>query len=257
MNPTGTQLGDGSRYATTSLLNGDVLAQSGSFSNSTVTGNYVAYEVSASNGDGVSTFPTSLDSALVYLSVQSGNQFAITIDENGGQGQITLEKSQGPYTYSIDSNGRMTLGSGQPVFYPANGAQAFGTEQPSSTNQGGPSLITVQQQVSGTFGCAATTGTFAVGTPQAPTAINVTNGISNLSTDTFTIDQSDPYGVLNLGLTGTITCTTDSLSATTGRFVLTNNFGSTQVGYTVVPSKYVLMPIDPFNGQPNAITVEK
>jgi hypothetical protein len=162
--------------------------------------NYVAYEVSASNGDGVSTFPTSLDSALVYLSVQSGNQFAITIDENGGQGQITLEKSQGPYTYSIDSNGRMTLGSGQPVFYLANGAQAFGTEQPSSTNQGGPSLITVQQQVSGTFGCAATTGTFAVGTPQAPTAINVTNGISNLSTDTFTIDQSDPYGVLNLGL---------------------------------------------------------
>jgi hypothetical protein len=114
--------------------------------------------VSASNGDGVSTFPTSLDSALVYLSVQSGNQFAITIDESGGQGQITLEKSQGPYTYSIDSNGRMTLGSGQPVFYPANGAQAFGTEQPSSTNQGGPSLITVQQQVSGTFGCAADSG---------------------------------------------------------------------------------------------------
>jgi hypothetical protein len=242
----------------TTLLSGDALAQSGSFSNTTPTGNYVVYEESPTGGDGIANFPTSLDSNLIYLSVQSGSQFAVTVDENKGDGGIKQEQNDGLVPFSVDSNGRLTLGSGQPVVYMANSTRAFGTEQPSVTNQGGPGLLTMQQQTSGTFGCPSGTGTFGVASVQAPISISVTSGVSDLTGYTFTIDQSDPYGVLNLALTGSLTCTTDSLSATTGRFSLTNNLGGQDVGYTIVPnSKYLLMSVSPSDGQPSVITIEK
>ncbi len=253
-------------HASDSLLEGDALVQSGSLSASTLTGNYVAYEQSPNNGDGVGIFPTSLDSSLIYLTVQSGSQIAATIDENNGQGTLKLEQSQGPFSYTVASNGRMPIGGGgggSPVFYVVSGAQAFGTEQPSSTNQGGPGLITVLQQTPGTFTCGPTSGTFAVGVPPVSIAVNVYTGIYVQSTNTFTQDDSDPYGVLIQGLTGTPACTSDSLTSTTGRFVYTTTFSSpggtsTDAVYTIVPnSKYVAMSISASDGQPNIIVLEK
>lgn len=244
-----------------SLMSGDVLAQSGTFSTSTLTGNYVAYEQSPSNGDGVSFFPTALDGSLLFIAVQSPGAINVTIDENNGEGKVKVEQTQS-LSYAIDSNGRMTLGSGQPVFYVANSGQSFGTEQPSSTNTGGPGLITVQQQTSGTFACGTASGTFALGAPQVPIAVNVTSGIGSISAGTDSLNQSSPNGVLGLEAATSITCSSDSLTATTGRFQTVTVYGptssSTDVFYTIVPnSKYVLMPLNPGGAQPNIITVEK
>ena len=254
-------------HATKSMLAGDALVQSASLGNSTLTGNYIAYEQSPSDGDGVATLPTSLDSSLIYLAVQSGSQITATIDENNGSSSnVKLEQTQGPFTFSIASNGRMTItgaGSGVPVFYVAGSGAFFGTEQPSASNQGGPGLITGQQQTAGTFTCGPTSGNFAIGLPPLPIATEGISGVFQSSTSAFTLDLSSG-GALAQGLAGTTSCTTDSLTATTGRFVLNTtvtslgNSTEANAGYTIVPnSKYVLMSIDPNSGQPQITTIEK
>lgn len=254
-------------HATKSMLAGDALVQSASLGNSTLTGNYVAYEQSPSDGDGFATLPSSLDSSLIYLSVQSGSQITATIDENNGSNSnVKLEQTQGPFTYSIASNGRMTItgaGSGVPVFYVADSGAFFGTEQPSASNQGGPGLITGQQQTAGTFTCGPTSGNFAIALPPLPIATEAISGEFLSGTSAFTIDLSSG-GALVQGLSGTTSCTTDSLTSTTGRFVLSttvtslNNSTEANATYTIVPnSKYVLMSIDPNSGQPQITTIEK
>ena len=173
-------------HTTTSMLIGDALAQSGSFSVSTLTGNYIAYEQAADHGDGSSVFPTALDSSLVLVSIQSGGVLNVTVDENNGQGTVRTKQTQS-INYAIDSNGRMTLGTTQPVFYLANGTQGFGTEQPSATNTGSPALLAIQQQVSGSYGCGATSGVFAVGTLSSPVPTSTTVGIGDFSGGTVSI----------------------------------------------------------------------
>lgn len=256
-------------HLTASMLSGDVLAQSNALSGGSLSGSLVGWEESPTGGDGVSVFPGSLDSSVIYLAAQSGNQLAVTIDENpGGQGTLKVEQSQGTFTYSIDSKGRMTIGSGgtgQPVFYVASAGQLFGTEQPSATSQGGPGLITVQQQTTGSFGCSAITGTFAVGNPPMPIQNQATSGISNLSTGAITLDASNPNGQIFFGRPATVTCSQDSLTATTGR--LTETFTETtgpfistgiEVVYPIVPnSKYVLMDLSPSDNQSPIYILEK
>jgi hypothetical protein len=243
-------------HASYSLLSGDVLAQTGSFSNSTISGNYVAYEISGSNGDGVSNFPTNLDSIIIYATVQSGNQLAVVIDENNGQGGVKLEQSNGRFTYANGTNGRMTLSGNSPVFYLANRSQLFGTEQPSSTNQGSAGLVTGVQQTSGTFDCN-NSGTFAVGTVQAPAETYINSGYVSLPSGAVTLDQS-VTGVLNMGVTGTVVCSTDSTTATTGRLAFSSTFGTNEAGYIIVPnSKLVIMSINPGDGTPAVLTIEK
>jgi hypothetical protein len=242
-----------------SLLAGDALVQSGSFSNSTLSGNYVAYQQTGNNGDGVSVFPTQLDSSLIYISVQSSTQLSATIDENNGSGGLKLEQTQGPFTYSVASNGRMTIGSGAPVFYLASSAALFGTEQPASGDSAG--LITGVQQTPGTFTCGPTSGNFAVNVPPTPFPVDYLNGVSTYG-GILTLDFSSASGVLAQGLAGTLTCTSDGLTATTGRFVYNYTvpaFGASGqfAVYTVVPnSSYVLMPLDT-NDTPQIFTVEK
>jgi hypothetical protein len=255
-------------HATKSLLLGDAVVQSASLSNSTLTGNYVAWEASPNNGDGAQYLPSNLDSSLIYLAVQSGSQITATIDENnGGSGTVTTEQTQGPFSYSVASNGRMTIaggGSGTPIFYVAGSGQFFGTEQPSATNQGGPALITGLQQTSGTFACPAS-GTYGVGTQVPPMPSSVFNGVYTGGTGAILVDYNDFNGTLLQGMTGTSTCTTDSQTSTTGRFLLTTSFPSAygsstgyDAVYPVVPnSKYVMLSIRPGDGRPSIITVDK
>ena len=255
-------------HATKSLLTGDAVVQSAGLGTSTLTGNYVAWEESSTGGDAASYLPSNLDSSLIYLAVQSGSQISVTIDENnGGSGTVTTEKSQGPFAYSVASNGRMTIaggGSGTPVFYVAGSGQFFGTEQPSSTNQGGPAFITGLQQTSGTFGCVSS-GTLAVGALPLSIPASTFTGLYTASSGAILIDYNDSSGQLLQGRTGTSTCSTDSQTATTGRFLLTTTFPSPygnslgyDVAYPVVPnSKYIMMSITPGDGRPTILSLDK
>lgn len=256
-------------HLTNSMLIGDVLAQSSGLGGASLTGNFVAWEESPSGGDGISTFPSSIDSSLIYLTPGSGNTIAVTIDDNSGsQGTIQQENPQGPFTYAIDSKGRMTIsqgGNNPPVFYMANTAQGFGTEQPTSSDQGGPALITVQQQTSGTFGCAATTATESVANPPQPVPVGVSSGYGNLNTTSILLDHSEPSGELFLAQPASITCSQDSLTSSTGRLTetFTESLGpfvntGIEVLYPIVPnSKYVLMDLDPSDNQPEIYMLEK
>ena len=251
-------------HSTFTMLSGDVLAQSGSFSNSTPSGAYVGYENGASNGDGISVYPNAASAALFLLTTQAGSQFSLLMEENNGQGKLKLEESQGPFPYAVDANGRMTLsgtGGGAPVFYLANGSQIFGTEQPTSGSGGGnAALITLTQQSGSSFSCTAPTGSFFLGSVRPPVSMNTLSGVLSQSggVATVTIDQSRAGGVLTQGESDTLTCSSDSLSATTGRFVYTNANGNTSVGYTISPNNAsVLMDITPGKTLPSVIYVQK
>ncbi len=244
------------------MLSGDALAQSGSFSNSTLTGSYVGYESSASGGDGLTQYPSGSGVALFLVTTQSGSQFTLLQDVKDGGG-LKLEQSQSGISFAVDSNGRMTLsgtGGGAPVFYLANGNQIFGTEQPSVSNGGNTGLITLTQQSGSSFSCSTPSGNFLLGTVRPPVLMDVDSGVVTQSSGSVsaTIDQSQASGVLTQGGTDTLTCSSDSVTATTGRVAYSDAQGNLYVGYTISPNNTsALINITPGNTTPSVSYIQK
>jgi hypothetical protein len=222
---------------TTSVLSGGVEQQQQStFSNSSLSGTVIAYE-QAANGSNGSSYPNTGSAGLDMLTVTGSGQASLFQDQNSA-GSVS-SGAQGTASFSIASNGRMTLGGtggGSPVFYLYGPDAGFATEQPHNSGDSA-GLITFEGQSAGPFSTSTLAGNFAFGTLAPVVASTVNSGVVTFSggSATLTLDQASP-GTLAGGAETTATYTTD---ATTGRMVVTPAMGSPEVIYIISPTKAV------------------
>jgi hypothetical protein len=257
--------GDG--HANFTLLSGDVLAQTTTFSSaSTLSGNLIGYESSSAGGNGTTMFPNEADASALLITASGSTLTGIEDDDNAGN--VKLAKTIGNNTAVFDSNGRMTIGpngSGTPVFYFASPTQGFAVEQQSGApdNQGDSGLITLEGQTGGPFSCTSATGTALLGQLHPPAPSGVTNGsiLRNGTTSVAaTLDNSDPSGVLTQGQAQSFTCVPDQngiTTSTSGRFTYTDTNGDTNIGYAISATKQVIVNATPGQSNPAVIIVQQ
>lgn len=227
-------------HLNTSMLAGDALVQTGIFNTSTFSGNYVAWENSGRGGDGLSVYPTSTNASIYYLQPNGAGSMAITSDQNK-QGVVTLNAPQSPATYTVDSTGRIALGSGQPVLYlqSAQGA-AFGTEQPASGGNN-PGLLTAQYQTGAPFNTSTLGGTYAFADTQIPVPSTVVSGILGCG-GTGTCNVAQSINTASGALSNSSPAITYTINGTTGRVTVSSSDGSTAVMYMLSNASFVWLP---------------
>lgn len=239
-------------HASYTLLSGDVqMQQQANFSNSSLTGTMIGSEfAAASNGDGLSVYPSGSSAQLLMITVPSSGTISVSHDQNEN-GTIS-SGALGTLTYTVASNGRVSLGSGQPVFYLYNTGAAFGVEQPGSG--GSPGLITIEPQAAITFDTSTLSGNFTIGTDAPPSPVGVSSGVLNISggSGTITTDNSDPSGALTSGQTQAFTYTVDS----TGRAVVTSGGSADVVIYIISPQKALVMNVKSGKADPTVQVIE-
>jgi sugar lactone lactonase YvrE len=250
-------------HTSTSLLIGDALVQSGSFSTASASGNYVAYEGSPTNGNGSSAFPNAMNLNLISLVFNGSGTITSLLLDNSNNGTVSLETIPTPSApYSVDANGRMLLAGGVanlPIFYLAGTSGGFGTEQPASGST--PGLLRLEQQTaSGPFTCSSiSNGAYSFGTGRTVTAAGTTTGVITLTSGSGsgTADNSDPSGVLTSGSSTTVTCSTDSYTSTLGRLKFTNSANQPSAGYIISGSRAVIMDATSGKTTPSLTILQK
>ena len=161
-----------------SIFIGEALAQTGTFSNASLSGSSILYNTSFSQNN-PPTNPSTSDTLLAQLTVTpssgSFNFFGYQVQGSSGtpgQGSVSCAGNGTPPTcaaqagtYAIDSTGRMLLTSGggghPPVFYFVTANQAFVLGSSGSVESG---------MILGQTSTAAPSGAFAFGTIDLATA---------------------------------------------------------------------------------------
>jgi len=246
------------------MLSGEVRAQTATFTNASVlSGNYVVYENTPVNGNGVNYFPDQA-AAEVLLLTFSGNTVNLIQDaNNSNNGKLELGNPLGPLGYTIDAAGRAMftgVNGTSPVIYLANASGGFGTEQPSVNNQGDTGFINIEQQTGGPFSCATSAGTYMLGSLQPPVRISVNSGTvqqNGIAASNAIVDDSEPNGVLTQGSTSTLTCTDANLLGSSGRFMYKGSAIGTVVGYSISPSKVVTINAVAGEDHPKVTIIQK
>jgi len=244
-------------HLSSTMLSGDVLLQpSGVFSGSApnpLTGTYITYQNGGANANGTNFMPTQSDSEIIVITA-SGSNITASADENNA-GQIKLNQSFGTFAYTTDAHGRMTFGSGTPIFYFANLAQGFGTIQAQSSGDN-PGLLIAQQQSGGPFTNSSINGTFAFG-PTAPAVFTSMNSGTFVSTGTGTVtttsDNALNTGNLSQGTSNTYTLTL----AASGRATAVDSSGATSVVYIISPTSSVFLSTSSSNKAPDITVSQK
>jgi|GEM_PF-466984 len=156
-----------------SLLSGNVLQQTvanGSFTNATLHGTSVLHLDgldSSSNGTSTTYFP---DIQLYLATFDGAGNIAVSGDENDGG---TVSSNNQSATYSVASNGRVTLAGGgnhPPFFYLVGSNQGFAMDFSGKVKTG-----YFEPQTATGFSLASLDGTYALGT-LAPLANNGSDG---------------------------------------------------------------------------------
>jgi hypothetical protein len=203
-----------------------------------------AGETAGYNADGVSTYPVASGGQLLIVTVPSAGSLTVVGDQNNA-GSVSLEQANGTFPYTVDSNGRISAGGGNVIFYVVNSGRFFGTEQPAAQGGGGAGLLTFQQQTGSGFSCADLNGSYGVGTIASVVDMPTTSGEATAASGSAaeTLDRS-ALGVLQQGATQTSTCSTDSLTAGLGRMVISTSTSDQLVLYTIVQGqKFVLLDV--------------
>ncbi|MES2392403.1 MAG: hypothetical protein V4555_12235, partial [Acidobacteriota bacterium] len=243
-------------HSTNTLLSGDVLAQSGAFTNATMTGNYVISFESPFGGDGVSTIPTQSDSAIFFGAIDSGHaNISLTGDENKA-GSLRLNQNMGSVSYSVDANGRMTLDpSAGVLFYLANSSQGFGVVQTQSVGDT-DAILNLQQQAAIVFSNASVNGTFAFGTSPQP-VINSTNTGVLISpgdgTASVTADAAQNTGILAANQSNSYTFTVGS----NGRTTATDAGGGSSILYLIDTNNAIILTTNPGDTAPALVWLQR
>jgi hypothetical protein len=236
-------------HTTGSLLTGQALKQTQTFSATPASnqglfsGNYLIEQTAGKGGDGALIYSAYTDDFIVQATSTGAGTTTVVQDENQA-GLITTESTLGTLPYSIDGNGRLTLTGGPLSLFLADGTKGFGTEQPTSSNQGPAGLLTLEQQTgNGAFSCTSLNGAFSFGSTAPMTQQSVSSGAINFASGvgTATIDNAEPSGALTRGTSNTFTCASDSSTAPLGRLTYTDAGGDPSVGYLVSPTKMVLL----------------
>jgi hypothetical protein len=241
-------------HATTALLSGDArLQQQTTYSTATFTGTTViAYESKADGGDGVTTYPTTLD-AMVSAIINTGLGSDTFQTDSNIAGTFTAGTAK-PETYTTASNGRATFVTGAAsnhVVYLYDIGSGFGVDNATTGNY--PAALRYELQViNGTTLEPLLYGAYSSGNLATPVAAALASGVANISFNsggldgsiggkiTTTTDSSTPAGVLTAGQTAT----TNYLEDTTGRFMLLDPTSSvlTGIAYAITGTRGISIP---------------
>jgi len=224
-------------HATTSLLSGDALAQTGPFTNNTFFQDFVGTESVASGGDGQSVYGSTVKSTVRFIDSNGATAVMATDENNAGTlSQLTI---QGPSTYTVDSAGRTTFTqAGLPVYYLVSPTQGFGLEQPAAGKASG--LITLTYQPTNVFSTSSLSGTYAFSNLSVPVQNTTADGLltsDGISAGTITADEVSSNGLLS--------SPSQSLSYTMpngGRGTLTLADGTGYILWLLSPTQWIALP---------------
>jgi hypothetical protein len=236
------------------LLFGPAGLQSGTFSNSTISGNYVVAE----NQEDIQneSNPDTFADASIALLTASGGTLNGTGDTNIA-GVIGTNVAFNYGAYQVAANGRVTLsgttpsGAPAPVFWLQTPTQGYGVDQLNGAQSQEPGLLYIFQQSAGPFTNTSINNLFAMGTYPAATAnsyalfaATVVPSNGNFTGTGFAVNLNGgfasntnaSYSISSSGR-GTATGTSSSL------------FGS-EVFYVVSPSLVINMDVTNQNSAP-------
>jgi hypothetical protein len=215
---------------------GVALAQSGTFSSSSLSGTAVFYS-QAQGSTGTGTCGNVSGGLLTFT---SGN-YTITEDQNQC-GTITTNGT-GSGTYSVSSNGRVTTtgGNHNPVIYLVSANKGFIVGSNTGVDFG-----FLEPQTGGPFSASTVAGTFMFGTlPPAATAVDVSSGVATftaLGAITGTSDDNQQGTTSSGGFSDTFTIGTNG-RATSG--------SGENLFYFISPTKVVVVNVKPTNANPS------
>lgn len=229
------------------IFTGSAQKQSGTFSNASMNGNIVFMSQSAAEyGGGVPT--KSYAGIGLFAFNGSGTLTSGIIDENDGG---TVSQTTGTGTYTVASNGRMTItidgmGTIPEVFYLIGPGKAFSVGTNGAVSEG-----LLKSQATGPFTNASLTGNYLFGSePSVVNTSNVDIGVVHLDGSgniTGTSDENQ-IGTIALGQSFTDTYTV----ASNGRVVLSDS-----IIYIIAPSKAVMMSVEPSKTDPTIHMIDQ
>jgi hypothetical protein len=222
------------------VFSGSMLAQTGPFSISSLSGKVVTHQT-ANYWPGVGGFETLTTSTLALFAPDSaGNLPFVSVDQNAG-GNIYHLPVPAAYTYTVASNGQASVSSGSTV---------LGKWYLTGPNTGlmlgfdyGVSTGAILPQSGGPFSAASISGNYFAsqapgGSIQSPNSSGVATSTGN-GTLATTMDIN--YGGFHLGQQASGTLTADPL--VNGRITDTNN----NVIYMLSPGNFAMLNIDGAN----------
>ena len=222
------------------LVTGQVLKQSGSFTDASLNGVSVIELQSLSNGG---TTP----SVTAGLLTTTGNAatYSVTLDQNKG-GTVSSNSDSG--TFSVSSNGRVTVtssgGGGAPVFYLIAQNQAFAI----GTN-GGVDFGMLTPQSGSSFTKASLNGNY-MGGSQPPQSSNVSaevdqahaDGAGNLTVTSYNNGTGCGGGGGGNACPDSSTFTATYTVSSNGRVVISQGGVQGAILYIISSSQAVVMP---------------
>jgi hypothetical protein len=183
---------------------GRALKQSGSFSNSSLTGNHVVYVSGGSTNGSTAASRTEAD----IVKVTSGNNFTFSGYQNDGGNISDPTKNSGSGTFSVASNGRVTLtvagATNLPIFYLSSANTAFFLNSDTAASAGN-----MEPQVGSSFTNSSASGTYGVGSinPAVPGVNNEEGTVTFTPSSTSingTTDKNNSGGPVPDNATGSI-----------------------------------------------------
>jgi large repetitive protein len=237
---------------TNTAFTGRALKQSGTFSNSSLTGSHVNYTSGGSTNGSVAASRAEAD----VIKVTSGNNFTFSGYQNDGGNVTDPTKNSGSGTFSVASNGRVTLtvsgANNLPVFYLSSANTAFFLNSDSAASAGN-----MEPQVGSSFTNSSASGTYGLGSiePAVP-------GVSNEDgTVTFTSSSASIAGTSDTNNSGTLSpdnldTATYAISSTGVGLIpagctLTGSSANCELLFIVIsPTKAVLLKVKSSNTTP-------
>jgi hypothetical protein len=237
---------------TNTAFTGRALKQSGTFSNSSLTGNHVNYVSGGSTNGSTAASRAEVD----IIKVTSGNNFTFSGYQNDGGNISDPTKNSGSGTFSVASNGRVTLtvagANNLPVFYLSSANNAFFLNSDSQASAG-----FLEPQVGSSFTNSSASGTYGLGSidPAVPGANN------DEGTVTFTPSSTSINGTTDENNSGTVS---PDNPATSSYAINSSGVGLLPAGCTLTgasancelllivisPTKAVLLKVKPSDTTP-------
>lgn len=177
-----------------SAFTGLALKQSGTFSNSSLTGSHVNYTSGGSTNGSAAASRAEVD----IIKVTSGNNFTFSGYQNDGGNISDPTKNTGSGTFSVASNGRVTLtvsgANNLPVFYLSSANNAFFLNSDSAASAG-----FLEPQVGSSFTNSSASGTYGFGSidPAVPLTKNEEGTITFTSSSASINGTSDKNSLGN------------------------------------------------------------
>jgi Putative Ig domain len=234
---------------------GRALKQSGSFSNSSLTGNHVIYASGGSTNGSTAASRTEVDLVMVT----SGNNFTFSGYQNNGGNISDPTKNSGSGTFSVASNGRVTLtvstpgANNLPVFYLSSANTAFFLNSDSQASAGN-----MEPQVGSSFTNSSASGTYGVGSidPAVPGVNNEEGAVTftpSPASINGTTDKNNSGGPVPDNSTGSISYAINSagVGLLPAGCTLTGASANCENLFIVIsPTRAVLIKVKPSNTTP-------